>query len=354
MCPLVKELQTRGKMEVRVCVSGQHREMLRQVLDVFKIEPEYDLNIMKPQQTLFDVTVRALTFIKDVLEEYRSDVVFVHGDTTTAFAAGLACFYLRIPIAHVEAGLRTRTINSPFPEEFNRRALSLIARYNFAPTQIACNNLRLEGHSLDSIFITGNTGIDALRYTISDDYKSEMLDWAEDSRLLVITAHRRENLGENMRSMFRAIRRVLDNYDDVKAIYPVHMNPAVQNAATEAFDGCKKMRLIAPLDVINFHNLMNRAYLILTDSGGIQEEATSLGKPVLVMRDETERLEGVEAGSLKLVGTNEERIYYACCQLLDDPAAYAAMSRAKNSYGDGYASQKIADIIECELGITTD
>lgn len=351
MCPLVKEMQSRGSMEVKVCVTGQHREMLQQVLDVFEVRPDYSLDIMKPGQSLFDVTSRALTSMEGVLRTYQPDLVFVHGDTTTAFATSLACFYLQIPVAHVEAGLRTKNIYSPFPEEYNRQAISLIARYNFAPTQMARYNLRLEGRAFDSIFVTGNTGIDALRYTVRDDYKSELLDWAAGSRLLVLTAHRRENLGESMRRMFHAIRRVLDSYDDVKAVYPVHMNPLVQEAAAEAFSDCEKMRLVPPLDVVAFHNLMSRAYFILTDSGGIQEEAPSLGKPVLVMRDTTERPEGVEAGTLRLVGTDEEIIYCACRQLLDDPEEYASMSKAKNPYGDGHASARIAVIVEQELHV---
>ena len=350
MCPLVKEMLARGRMDVKVCVTGQHKEMLRQVLDVFHVEPDYDLQVMQQGQTLFDVTTRVLTAMERVLKEFQPDVVFVHGDTTTAFATGLACYYLQIPVAHVEAGLRTHNIYSPFPEEFNRQAISLVARYNFAPTQMARYNLRLEGHPFDSIYVTGNTGIDALRYTVRADYRSELTDWAGDSRLLVLTAHRRENLGEHMRHMFRAIRRVLDHYPDVKAVYPVHMNPLVQSAADEAFADCETMRLIPPLDVVDFHNLMSRAYFILTDSGGIQEEAPSLGKPVLVMRDTTERPEGVEAGTLRLVGTDEEIIYYACRELLENPDVYASMSAAKNPYGNGHAATKIAEIIERELG----
>ncbi len=351
MCPLVKEMQSRRRIKTKVCVTSQHREMLRQVLEVFDVVPDYDLDIMQPGQTLFDVTSHALTAMEGVLAEFRPDVVFVHGDTTTAFAASLACFYMQIPVAHVEAGLRTRNVYSPYPEEYNRQAISLVARYHFAPTQMARYNLRLEGKPFETIYVTGNTGIDALRYTVNQDYTSELADWAKGSRLLVVTAHRRENLGGNMRHMFRAIRRVLDNYSDVKAVYPVHMNPLVQSEASEAFKGCKSMKLVPPLDVIGFHNLMSRAYLILTDSGGIQEEAPSLGKPVLVMRDTTERPEGVEAGTLRLVGTDEEIIYYACRQLLDDPQEYEIMSKAKNPYGDGHASAKIADIIERELGV---
>lgn len=349
MCPLVLELKQRNRLEIKVCVTGQHREMLRQVLNIFDVEPDYDLDIMRSEQTLFDVTTRTLNEIRGVLLDYAPDIVLVHGDTTTAFTSALAAFYLQIPIAHIEAGLRTKNIYSPFPEEYNRQAISLVARYHFAPTQMARYNLRLEGRPFNSIFVTGNTGIDALKYTIREDYHSELLNWAADSRIIVLTAHRRENLGENMHHMFRAIRRVLDVYQDVKAVYPVHLNPQVRSIAEDEFAGCDRMRLIDPLDVLDFHNLMSRSFLILTDSGGIQEEAPSLGKPVLVMRDTTERPEGVEAGTLRLVGTDEEIIYYACRKLLDDPNEYAEMSKAKNPYGDGRASAKIADILEREL-----
>lgn len=346
MCPLVLELRKRSKLDVHLCVTGQHREMLQQVLDIFKIVPEYDLAIMQPGQTLFDITARVLTHLRDVLLDCRPAMVFVHGDTTTAFSAALAAYYLQIPVAHVEAGLRTGNLYSPFPEEYNRQAIGLIAAVHFAPTQQAKENLLREGKPSDHIYITGNTGIDALQYTVRPDYQSDLLRWTEGSRLLLITAHRRENLGDHMHQMFHAIRRILDAYPDTKAIYPMHMNPQVRNVADAELHGCDSIRLIDPLDVVDFHNLMSRCYLILTDSGGIQEEAPALGKPVLVMRDTTERPEGVAAGTLWLVGTEESSIYSACAQLLDDPVVYAQMSQSQNPYGNGDASQRIADVVE--------
>ncbi len=346
MCPLVKEFRRRGRMEVRVCVTGQHREMLDQVLGLFEVVPDYDLQIMQKGQTLYDVTTRVLCGMKEVLEDCRPDLVFVHGDTTTAFASSLASLYQQIPVAHVEAGLRTNNIYSPFPEEYNRQAIGLVARYHFSPTRRAADNLLREGKPAEHIFVTGNTVIDAMQTTVRPDYDSEITRWAKDSRLLMMTAHRRENLGEPMRGMFRAIRRVAEEYPDVKVLYPVHPNPAVRRVASEVLGGCGRIRLIEPLDPFDFHNLMNHAYLILSDSGGVQEEAPALGKPVLVMRDTTERPEGVEAGTLELVGTREEPIYRACRSLLDDPEKYQRMSRAQNPYGDGRASQRIADIIE--------
>ena len=349
MCPLVLELKQRPEFETVVCVSGQHREMLDQVLEVFGIVPDHDLSIMMPNQTLFDVTINILTKFKDVLELEQPDVVLVHGDTTTTFAASLACFYEHIPIGHVEAGLRTFDIQSPYPEEFNRRAVSIVADYNFAPTQIAQTNLLNEGGSPDSIFITGNTAIDALRTTVSKDYDNELLDWIGDSRLILITAHRRENLGEHMEQMFRALNRILVERPDLKAVYPVHMNPTVQEAAERILGHNKNLKLIPPLDVLDFHNIMARSYMVMTDSGGIQEEAPSLGIPVLVMRDTTERPEGIDAGTLKLVGTEEESIYLELSRLLDDKQEYEAMSRASNPYGDGYASKRIADILVQKL-----
>lgn len=346
MCPLVKEFRQRNKMEVRVCVTGQHREMLEQVLNLFHVVPEYDLQIMQKEQTLFDITTRVLNGMKDVLEDYKPDLVFVHGDTSTAFATSLACFYLQIPVAHVEAGLRTNNIYSPFPEEYNRQAISIVAKYHFAPTQMARYNLRLEGKPFENIYVTGNTVIDALKTTVRDDYKSEITEWAKGSRLIMMTAHRRENLGEPMRRMFRAIRRVVDNYPDVKVVYPMHPNPEVRTVAYEVLGGSERIRLIEPLDAFDFHNMMNHSYFIMSDSGGVQEEAPAMGKPVLVMRDETERPEGLEAGTLQLVGTDEEIIYYACRSLLDDPEKYEKMSTARNPYGNGTASKKIADIVE--------
>ncbi len=349
MCPVVKEFRSRQKMEVRVCVSGQHREMLSQVLTLFDVVPDYDLNIMQSDQTLFDITARTLCGIREVLMEYNPDLVFVHGDTTTAFATSLACLYSQIPVAHVEAGLRTNNIYSPFPEEYNRQAISLVAKYHFSPTQMARYNLRLEGKPFESIYVTGNTVIDALKTTVSPDYKSEITEWAAGSRLLIMTAHRRENLGEPMERMFRAIRRVADNYKDVKILYPMHPNPAVRKIAYEILSGSERIRLIEPLDAYDFHNLMNHSYFILSDSGGVQEEAPALGKPVLVMRESTERPEGLESGTLQLVGTDEEIIYYACRSLLDNPDKYQKMSQARNPYGDGTASKKIADIIEKDM-----
>lgn len=346
MCPLVAELKTRENIRTVVCVTGQHRQMLDQVLKTFNIVPDYDLSIMKEQQTLFDVTANILIGMRTVLEDENPDVVLVHGDTSTTFVTALACFYLQIPVGHVEAGLRTYNISSPFPEEFNRQAVSVISRYNFAPTERAKENLINEGKDEGTIFITGNTAIDALKTTVSENYQHSELDWARDSRLIMITAHRRENLGEPMRHMFRAIRRVLDEHPDVKAIYPIHMNPVVRELAATILGNDLRIHIIEPLDVLDFHNFLARSYLILTDSGGIQEEAPSLGKPVLVMRDTTERPEGIVAGTLKLVGTKEETIYTEFKRLLTDKSAYESMSHASNPYGDGMASQRIADIIE--------
>ena len=346
MCPLVNELKTRKNIETIVCVTGQHRQMLDQVLETFSIVPEYDLSIMKARQTLFDVTTNILEKIRGVLEEVKPDIVLVHGDTSTTFVTALACFYLQIPVGHVEAGLRTYDIYSPYPEEFNRQAVGIISQYNFAPTSMSKNNLLREGKKADSIYVTGNTAIDALKTTVREDYSHPELNWAKDSRLIMITAHRRENLGEPMQHMFRAIRRIMDEYPDVKAIYPIHMNPVVRQTAEEELSGCDRIHIIEPLDVLDFHNFLSRSYLILTDSGGIQEEAPSLGKPVLVMRDTTERPEGVEAGTLKLVGTEEEVIYRNFKELLENEDEYASMSHASNPYGDGYACKRIADVLE--------
>ena len=346
MCPLVNELKTRKGLRTVVCVTGQHRQMLDQVLAAFGVEPDYDLSIMKDKQTLFDITTNILNRIKSVLEEVRPDVVLVHGDTSTTFVTALACFYLQIPVGHVEAGLRTYNIYSPYPEEFNRQAVSIISQYNFAPTARARDNLLHEGKRAETIFVTGNTAIDALQTTVREDYTHPELTWAQGSRLIVITAHRRENLGEPMHHMFRAIRRIMDEHPDVKAIYPIHMNPVVRQAADEELRGCDRIHIIEPLEVLDFHNLLARSYLILTDSGGIQEEAPSLGKPVLVMRDTTERPEGIDAGTLRLVGTNEDVIYRNFKQLLEDNDAYQAMAHASNPYGDGRACRRIADILE--------
>ncbi len=345
MCPLVLELRRREDVSCIVCVTGQHRQMLDQVLDAFDVRPEYDLSIMKEAQTLFDVTTGVLNGIKEVLEKEAPDIVLVHGDTTTTFASALACFYCQIPVGHVEAGLRTYDLSAPYPEEFNRQAVSIVSRYNFAPTELAGRNLLREGRQENSIFVTGNTVIDALKTTVRKDYTHPELEWASGSRLVLLTAHRRENLGAPMRRMFHAIRRVTDETEDLKVIYPVHMNPEVRRYAHEAFEGCSRFHMIEPLDVLDFHNFMARSYIILTDSGGIQEEAPSLGKPVLVMRDTTERPEGIKAGTLKLVGTQEETIYTEFRRLLYDEEEYRKMSLAVNPYGDGHASERIADIL---------
>ena len=346
MCPLVNELKSRSDIQTLVCVTGQHRQMLDQVLDTFKVIPDYDLSIMKERQTLFDVTTNILNKIKEVLEKEKPDVVLVHGDTSTTFVTALACFYLQIPVGHVEAGLRTYNIYSPYPEEFNRQAVGIISAYNFAPTELARENLLKEGKNPDNIYVTGNTAIDALKTTVHSDYTHEHLEWAKDSRLIMITAHRRENLGQPMENMFWAIRRVCDEHPDVKALYPIHMNPVVRETANKILGGDSRIRIIEPLDVLDFHNFLANSYLILTDSGGIQEEAPSLGKPVLVMRDTTERPEGIAAGTLKLVGTEEETIYSAFKQLLEDETEYDKMSKASNPYGDGFACKRIADILE--------
>ena len=346
MCPLVNELKSRKNIKTVVCVTGQHREMLDQVLEAFNVIPDYDLSIMKDKQTLFDITTNILNRIKGVLEEARPDVVLVHGDTPTTFVTALACFYMQIPVGHVEAGLRTYNIYSPYPEEFNRQAVSIISKYNFAPTELSKSNLLKEGKDESSIYITGNTAIDALKTTVRADYSHPELEWASDSRLILITAHRRENLGQPMHNMFRAIRRVMDEHSDIKAIYPIHMNPIVRQAADEELGGCDRIHIIEPLEVLDFHNFLAKSYMILTDSGGIQEEAPSLGKPVLVMRDTTERPEGIKAGTLKLVGTDEEVIYNNFKELLENEMTYKAMSQASNPYGDGFACKRIADILE--------
>ena len=346
MCPLVNELKTRNSLETIVCVTGQHRQMLDQVLKTFNVVPDYDLSIMKQGQTLFDITTSILERIKKILEEIKPDVVLVHGDTSTTFATALACFYLQIPVGHVEAGLRTYNIYSPYPEEFNRQAVSIISKYNFAPTKLAKENLIKEGKKSDSIYITGNTVIDAMKHTVKENYSHPEIEWAKGSRLILITAHRRENLGEPMHNMFRAIRRVLEEHPDVKAVYPIHMNPIVRKAADEELGGCDRIHIIEPIEVFDCHNFEALCYLCLTDSGGIQEECPSYGKPVLVMRDTTERPEGVMAGTLKLVGTSEDKIYKEFTLLLDNKEEYDKMSNASNPYGDGFACKRIADILE--------
>lgn len=349
MCPLVNELKIRTEFNTVVCVTGQHRQMLDQVLSVFNVIPDYDLSIMQEKQTLFDVTTNILNRIKDVLEKEKPDVVLVHGDTSTTFVTALACYYLQIPVGHVEAGLRTYDIYSPFPEEFNRQAVSIISKFNFAPTELSRENLLKEGRKEENIFVTGNTAIDALKTTVNSNYKNAILDWASDSRLIMLTAHRRENLGEPMTHMFKAIKKIVDEFSDVKVIYPIHMNPIVRETAQKILGNCDRIRIIEPLEVIDFHNFLAKSYLILTDSGGIQEEAPSLGKPVLVMRDTTERPEGIAAGTLKLVGTNENTIYREFKKLLTDVNEYEKMSAASNPYGDGTACHKIADILAKKL-----
>ena len=346
MCPLVNELKKRSGIETVVCVTGQHRQMLDQVLATFGVVPDYDLSIMKQNQTLFDITSGILVGIRDILEKVKPDVVLVHGDTSTTFVTALACFYLQIPVGHVEAGLRTHNIYSPYPEEFNRQAVSIISKYNFAPTKLAAENLLCEGRDPKSIFITGNTVIDAMQHTVKEDYTHPELDWVGDGKLIFITAHRRENLGEPMHHMFRAIRRVLEEHPECRAVYPIHMNPVVRKAADEELGGCDRIHIIEPIEVFDCHNFEARCHLCLTDSGGIQEECPSYGRPVLVMRDTTERPEGVEAGTLRLVGTDEETIYRNFKELLENPQAYEAMSHACNPYGDGAACRRIADVLE--------
>lgn len=346
MCPLVNELKKRPSIHTVVCVTGQHRQMLDQVLATFHVVPDYDLSIMKEKQTLFDITANILSGIREVLEKEKPDVVLVHGDTSTTFVTALACFYLQIPVGHVEAGLRTYNIYSPYPEEFNRQAVGIISRYNFAPTRLAADHLIQEGKNPETIYITGNTVIDAMQHTVRADYTHPELDWVGDGKLIFITAHRRENLGEPMHHMFRAIRRVLDEHPECKAVYPIHMNPAVRKAAEEELGGCDRIHIIEPIEVFDCHNFEARCFLCLTDSGGIQEECPSYGKPVLVMRDTTERPEGVEAGTLRLVGTDQETIYRNFKELLENEEAYNKIAHACNPYGDGHACERIADILE--------
>ena len=346
ICPLILEMKKRAGLQVVVCVTAQHRQMLDQVLTAFGVVPDYDLDIMKEGQTLFDITTNVLNALRDVLEKERPGVVLVHGDATTTFAAALACFYLRIPVGHVEAGLRTYDIDAPYPEEFNRQATGIVSRWNFAPTRLAADNLLREGKRSETIYVTGNTVVDAMRHTVKGDYAHPELDWVGENRLILITAHRRENLGEPMRRMFRAIRRVLEEHPECRAVYPIHMNPLVRQAAAEELGGCDRIHIIEPIDVFDCHNFEARSYLCLTDSGGIQEECPSYGVPVLVMREVTERPEGIDAGTLKLVGTSEEGIYGAFKRLLEDPAEYEKMSKACNPYGDGHACERIADILE--------
>lgn len=345
MAPLVKELKSRADIECTVCVTAQHRQMLDQVLEVFEIKPEYDLDIMQQGQTLSDITSKVLKGMEEVLDKEKPDIMLVHGDTTTTFASALAGYYRQIDVGHVEAGLRTYNKYSPFPEELNRQFVGNIADIHFAPTETSKENLLLEGKNKENIFVTGNTAIDALKTTISSGYKDDIVDWAKGARLIMLTAHRRENLGEPMKGMFRAIRKITDDYPDVKVVYPVHLNPLVQEAANEILGGCEKIKLIEPLDVVSFHNLLNKSYMILTDSGGIQEEAPALKKPVVVLRDTTERPEGVAAGTLKMAGKDSVNLYSIVSELLTNKDEYERMSQAVNPYGDGTASARIADII---------
>lgn len=345
MAPVVHELEKREEIESIVCVTAQHREMLDQVLEALKVKPDYDLNIMKQGQTLSDITTRALKGLEDVIKKVKPDIILVHGDTTTTFAGALAAFYQQVAVGHVEAGLRTYNKYSPFPEEMNRQFVGIVSDMNFAPTERSKNNLMREGKKEETIYVTGNTAIDTLNLTVDEEYSDEITEWIGDDRLIVLTAHRRENLGEPMYRMFKAIRRIIDKYDDVKMVYPVHLNPLVVKAANEVFGDSEKIKLIKPLEVVEFHNLLSRSYLILTDSGGIQEEAPSLGKPVIVLRDTTERPEGIEAGTLKLAGTEEETIYQMVDELLSDSMEYEKMSKASNPYGDGHASERIVDAI---------
>lgn len=345
MAPVVKELKKYRDVTSVVCVTAQHRGMLDQVLKVFGIVPDYDLDIMCPNQTLSHITSAVLTGVEEILAKERPDIVLVHGDTTTAMASALAAFYQKIPVGHIEAGLRTYNLDSPFPEELNRQVIDRIAAFLFAPTKVSAKHLKKDLNQNQKIFITGNTAIDALKTTVSDQYSHANLDWAQDSRLILLTAHRRENLGEPMRNIFIAIRRLLEEFSDVKVIYPVHLNPKVQSVARETLGNNDRVRLVDPLDVLDFHNFMKRAFFIMSDSGGVQEEAPSLGKPVLVLRDTTERPEGVEAGTLKLVGTQTKDVYNAGKELLTNESVYQQMSNATNPYGDGTASRKIINAL---------
>lgn len=345
MAPVVHELEKREEIESIVCVTAQHREMLDQVLKALKVKPDYDLNIMKQGQTLSDITTRALKGLEDVIKEVKPDIILVHGDTTTTFAGALAAFYQQVAVGHVEAGLRTYNKYSPFPEEMNRQFVGIVSDMNFAPTERSKNNLLREGKKEETIYVTRKYCNRCINLTVDEEYSDEITEWIGDDRLIVLTAHRRENLGEPMYRMFKAIRRIIDKYDDVKMVYPVHLNPLVVKAANEVFGDSEKIKLIKPLEVVEFHNLLSRSYLILTDSGGIQEEAPSLGKPVIVLRDTTERPEGIDAGTLKLAGTEEETIYQMVDELLSDSMEYEKMSKASNPYGDGHASERIVDAI---------
>jgi len=355
MAPLVLELAKRpDQFESIVTVTAQHRQMLDQVLEIFQVKPDYDLNIMKDRQTLVDITTRVLEKLDSVMKEVQPDIVLVHGDTTTTFVGSLAAFYNQIKVGHVEAGLRTWNKFSPYPEEMNRQLTGVLSDFHFAPTKKAAENLLHENKNEQSIFITGNTAIDALKTTVKDEYNHEVLARIGKDRLILLTAHRRENLGEPMRNMFKAIKRLVEEHSDIQVVYPVHLNPAVREVANEILNNDPRIHLIEPLDVIDFHNFAARAFMILTDSGGVQEEAPSLGVPVLVLRDTTERPEGIEAGTLKLAGTDEETIYQLAKELLNDSIAYDQMAKASNPYGDGQASRRIADAILYAFKRTTE
>lgn len=349
MCPLILALKKERELCVKVCVTGQHKQMLEQVLNVFKIIPDYNLEVMQHQQTLFDITILILNKIQLPLTDERPDMVLVHGDTSTTFATALACYYLQIPVGHVEAGLRTYNIYSPYPEEFNRQAVGVISRYHFAPTEATKNNLIQEGKKSKDIFVTGNTAIDALKITVDPNYEHDELKWAEDSKLILLTAHRRENLGKPLEHIFKAITKITSVYPDIKVIYPVHLNPRVRQCAEKFLGNNPNVHLIEPLDVLDFHNFMSHAFLIMTDSGGIQEEAPSLGKPVLVLRETTERPEGIKAGTLKLVGVDENLIFKSFQELIENKEKYNIMAAAQNPYGDGFASERIVRILKEKL-----
>ena len=345
MIPVVKELQARKKIECIVCVTGQHREMLDQVLHIFNVTTDYDLNIMKSGQTLSYITNEIITQMDAVLQKENPNIVLVHGDTTTAFAGALSAFYNQISIGHVEAGLRTYDKYSPYPEEMNRQMIDCMCDMYFAPTDLSKTNLLQEHIKENKIYVTGNTAIDAMKYTVNKDYRNDVFNWVGDNKMILLTAHRRENIGEPMKNIFKAIRRIVDEFEDIKVVYPIHLNPKVREIANEVFTNCNRVKLIEPLEVVDFHNFINKSYIILTDSGGIQEEAPSLGKPVLVLRDTTERPEGIEAGTLKLVGTDENIVYEETKKLLTDKYEYEKMSKASNPYGDGFASKRIVDAI---------
>lgn len=350
MAPLVKELEKRPNIKSIVCLTAQHRDMLDQVIEIFKIKPDYDLNIMKPNQTLSGITTEVITGIDDVIKKEKPDVILVHGDTTTAMAAALAAMNSQVRVGHVEAGLRTYDKNSPFPEEMNRQIIDRIADFLFAPTEESKQNLLDSKININQkITVTGNTAIDALKITVLKDYTDENLEWAKGSRLILLTAHRRENIGKPMEQIFTAINQITEKFPDVKVIYPVHLNPKVREIANAKFANNERVKLIEPLDVLEFHNYMEKAYLIMSDSGGVQEEAPSLGKPVLVLRDTTERPEGIKAGTLKLVGVETENIYNQCSELLTNKESYGKMAQAKNPYGDGFASKYIVDELEKEF-----